>query len=152
MTLSPHEISDRLEIQDTITRYSHGLDQRLWEEWDRAFTPDAVLDFSAVGLTTYTPAEARTLFTQNDSTRIAGQHLLLNTLIDLDGDRATARSEFLLFTLARTDEEGRARRNNGGGWYDDELARTAAGWRIVRRSAGLKWFSQDVIDWPPPAS
>ncbi|WP_168217852.1 hypothetical protein [Occultella kanbiaonis] len=33
MTLTLQEISDRVEITDTITRYSYGLDQRIWPEW-----------------------------------------------------------------------------------------------------------------------
>lgn len=149
MTLSVHDISDRLEITDTITRYSHGLDQRLWSEWDRTFLPDAVIDFSHVGMAEHSPAELREIFTANDPTRISGQHLLHNILIDLDGDRATARAEYTLNTLARTDTPGRAQHVQGGGWYDDELVRTADGWRIARRTAHAKWMTVNQIDWQP---
>ncbi len=151
MTLSLIEISDRLEITETITRYSHGLDQRRWEEWDRTFTPDAVLDLSAVGMPAQSPTEARATFTAGDAVRIpAGQHLLLNTLIHLDGGTATARSEFLMHTFVRTGTPGRAQWNRAGGWYDDELVRTPAGWRISRRTAHPKWHHTEEIDWQPP--
>jgi hypothetical protein len=152
LTLSLQEISDRLEIQDTITRYSHGLDQRLWDQWDLAFTPDAVIDFSPVGLTEHTPASARELFTAGDPTRISGQHLLTNTLITLDGDRATARSEFSMFTMARAEEPDHAVLVQGGGWYEDELARTGDGWRMTRRAAFTKWHKAETIPWRPAAS
>jgi|HigsolmetaAR201D_1030396.scaffolds.fasta_scaffold08220_4 hypothetical protein len=151
MTLSLQEISDRLEIQETITRYSHGLDQRLWDQWDLAFAPDAILDFSHVGLREFTIPEAIEYFSPPETKRITGQHLLSNTLITLHGDTATARSEFTLFTAAWVDQPGgKANLNSGGGWYDDELRRTEAGWRITRRTAHMKWIKQDTIDWNVP--
>ena len=150
MTMTIQEISDRLEIQETITRYSYGLDQRLWEQWDLAFTPDAVIDFSPVGLEEYTLAGARAFLSGSDPIRIAGQHLLSNTIITLDGDTAKARSEYTLFTLVRTDEPGRARHGSGGGWYEDDLRRTEVGWRIVRRAAFAKWHKAETIDWNAP--
>ncbi|MGO1510828.1 MAG: nuclear transport factor 2 family protein [Actinomycetales bacterium] len=151
--LSQQEISDRLEITDTITRYSYGLDQRIWSEWDRAFTPDAVLDFSAVGMSEHSPAELRAIFTEGDKVRIpVGQHLLHNTLVEVDGDRATARSEFTMTTHARTGTAGRARRVQGGGVYEDELARTEQGWRITRRTAHSKWTDIVEVDWAGAAA
>ncbi|MBZ2195409.1 nuclear transport factor 2 family protein [Occultella gossypii] len=153
MTLTLQEISDRIEITDTITRYSYGLDQRIWPEWDRTFTPDAVLDFSAVGMSEHSPAELRAIFTQGDATRIpVGQHLLHNTVIEVDGDRATARSEYTMTTHSRTETEGKARRVQGGGWYSDELVRTDAGWRITRRTANSKWIDVVEVDWAAPVS
>jgi len=152
MAWSLQEVSDRLEIHDTITRYSYGLDQRLWKQWDLAFTPDAILDFSTVGLSEMTTAAARELFTKSDPIRHGGQHLLLNTLITLAGDTATARSELLLFTSVKTDVEGKAQLNSGGGWYDDDLVRTADGWRIRRRAAHMKWIKTETIDWPLTSS
>jgi hypothetical protein len=146
------ELSDRLEIQDAITRYSYGLDQRLWEQWDLAFAPDAVIDFSPVGLQEFTTQGAREFLSQSDPIRITGQHLLSNTLIALDGDQATARSEFTLFTMVRTEDPGKALLRSGGGWYDDELARTDVGWRITRRTAHQKWGKAETIDWSPPAA
>ena len=151
MSLSHQELSDRLEIQDAITRYSHGLDQRRWEEWDRAFTPDAVIDFSPVGLEVFSTQGAREFLSQSDPIRITGQHLLSNTLIELDGDQATARSEFTLFTMVRTEDPGKALLRSGGGWYDDELRRTDVGWRIARRTAHSKWGKAETIDWTPSA-
>jgi hypothetical protein len=146
MTLSLQEISDRVEIDDTITRYSYGLDQRKWEEWDRAFTPEAVIDFSAFGLEPHTPAELREIFSAGDAKRISGQHLLSNRLVFLDGDRASAHAEFSLVTLARTDTPGTARRVRAGGWYEDDLVRTPSGWRIVARRGFPK--SSEVVEIP----
>jgi hypothetical protein len=147
MTLSIQEISDRLEITDAIVRYSHGLDRRLWEEWDRAFTNDAIIDFTAFGLFSGPTHEFRKLFTGNDASRISGQHLVSNLLISLDGDRATAYAEFSLVTLSKVDSPGKARRARAGGWYEDELVRTPDGWRIRVRRGFPKSSEVDEIPW-----
>lgn len=147
MTLSLQEISDRLEIHDVLVRYSHGLDQRKWEEWDLAFTDDSVFDYSAVGMSRHSPAELIEIFSRNDAKRISGQHLLSNILITIDKDRAAARSEFTMVTMARADTEGKARRARGGGWYEDDLERLPVGWRIMERRCFVKWTEVEEVDW-----
>jgi SnoaL-like domain len=147
MSASLQEIADRLEITDAVTRYSYGLDQRRWEEWDRAFTEDAVIDFSFWGIEPCSPAALRSRFSANDANRISGQHLLANQLIWLDGDTARSYVEFNLTTLARSDRAGVARRARGGGSYEDLLRRTAGGWRIAHRVGKGKWSLQDEIPW-----
>ena len=47
--LSIQEISDRLEIQDLLARYCDALDRKDWDIFDRIFTPDAVIDYTAMG-------------------------------------------------------------------------------------------------------
>jgi hypothetical protein len=145
LTLS--EISDRLEITDAVTRYSYGLDQRIWSEWDLAFIPDAIIDYSFWGFDPCTPAQLRAALSANDPTRISGQHLLSNQLIWLDGDDARSHADFNLTTLARTEREGFARRNRAGGSYEDTLRRTADGWRITHRRGTGKWSVQEDIAW-----
>jgi hypothetical protein len=141
-------MSDRLEIIETVTRYSYGLDQRIWSEWDLAFTPEAVIDFSYWGLEPCRPTELRERFAKNDGVRISGQHLLSNQIIWLDGDTARSHAEFTLTTLAHSETTGFADRNLGGGFYEDRLRRTTAGWRITHRRGVGKWHYQDRIPWP----
>jgi hypothetical protein len=145
VSLSLRDVTDRLEIADTVTRYSYGLDQRKWEEWDRVFSADAIVDFSFWGIECSTPAELRSLFSADDATRISGQHLLSNQLIWLRGDSAHSYVEFNLTTVARSNRPGIAQRSRGGGPYEDELARTSEGWRIVHRRGTGKWSSHDEI-------
>ena len=47
--LSLQEISDRLEIQDLLSRYSYAIDERNWDGLDDVFTPYAVIDYSETG-------------------------------------------------------------------------------------------------------
>ena len=45
MTLSLQEISDRLEIDDLLTRYATGVDRKDWDLWETCFTSDAFIDY-----------------------------------------------------------------------------------------------------------
>lgn len=47
--LSLQEISDRLEIQDLLSRYSYAIDDGDWDALDDVFMPDAVIDYSETG-------------------------------------------------------------------------------------------------------
>jgi len=47
--LSLAEISDRLEIQQLLVDYSTAIDQRRFDDLDNVFTPDAYIDYRALG-------------------------------------------------------------------------------------------------------
>ena len=44
-----HEISDRLEIDVLLTRYTRAIDTGEWDRLDDVFTPDAQIDYTATG-------------------------------------------------------------------------------------------------------
>ena len=43
------EITDRLEIDDLLTRYTRAIDTGEWDRLDKVFTPDAEIDYTATG-------------------------------------------------------------------------------------------------------
>ena len=47
--LDLQEISDRIEIQDLLSRYTDAIDRRDWDALDGVFTPDAFIDYTSVG-------------------------------------------------------------------------------------------------------
>ena len=47
--LSQAEISDRLEIQQLLVDYSTAIDLRRFDDLDAVFTPDAYIDYTALG-------------------------------------------------------------------------------------------------------
>ena len=49
LMLSLEEISDRLEIQQLLVDYSTAIDQRRFDDLDKVFTPDAYIDYRALG-------------------------------------------------------------------------------------------------------
>jgi hypothetical protein len=79
------------------------------------------------------------LFRSPDPNRIFAQHPLINTIIEMDGDEATAYSDYQMELGRKSDIEGEIVRVSGGGSYVDLLRRTEAGWRICARTVSMKW-------------
>lgn len=149
MALTEQELLDRAEIFDALIAYSQGLDQRNWDLFDRAFTPDAALRFPGSGHHPLTPAEFKELLrSQNDSTRLSGQHNLYNPHYRIEGDTAHVVTEFTWLTLQQSHEPGLLYEVSGGGLYVDDLARTADGWRITARNVGQKSHLTRHVPYP----
>jgi 3-phenylpropionate/cinnamic acid dioxygenase small subunit len=134
-----HQLQDRLDIEKAMRHYAIGLDERRWEEWDLAFAPEAAIDFTPMGGKRETPDQMRERLSRPDPAWLFAQHPLFNTVIELDGDTATAFSHFQMETGRRSDVEGEIVRVTGGGSYEDTLIRTADGWRITERKVFMKW-------------
>jgi 3-phenylpropionate/cinnamic acid dioxygenase small subunit len=130
---------DQLEIEAALRQYAYGLDERKWEAWDRAFTPDAVIDFTPMGGKRETPAQMSARLSAPDPNRLFAQHPLVNTVIEVNGDEATAYSDYQMELGRKSETEGEIVRVSGGGSYVDLLRRTEAGWRIYHRTVSMKW-------------
>lgn len=135
--LSHQELSDRAEIQDLITRYAYAIDDRDWDALDSVFTPDAIIDYSEAGGARGTVAEIKEFLANAMPTFTAFQHLSTTTRLQIDGDRAKART--ILFNPMVMQHEGQERVFFVGLWYNDELVRTADGWRIAHRYEQMSW-------------
>ena len=75
------------------------------------------------------PAEIAALMTRNIPAEPRRKHFIMNSLIQLDGDRATARSSYLVILQAA----GAGLVPSVAGTYVDALVRTTAGWRFRER-------------------
>ena len=146
MPLSLQEISDRIEIHDLLVRYSHAIDTRDFDALDQVFTPDAFIDYSAMGGAKGSLPEIKA-FLREAMGRFAGfQHLIANSMVELRGDRATGRTMcHNPMVLARPD--GATHTFYCGLWYLDELVRTAEGWRIQRRVEEKCYFHNVPSDF-----
>ncbi|WP_099021536.1 nuclear transport factor 2 family protein [Mycolicibacterium palauense] len=119
---------DRQDIGDVLIRYATGIDRRDWTLFATAFTDDCMLDYGEIGC--WEGVGAVTEFMER-SHALAGHtlHRMSNQVIDVAGDRATARTYVDGLILAPDGAAG----VNAIGIYDDELVRTDTGWRIARR-------------------
>jgi 3-phenylpropionate/cinnamic acid dioxygenase small subunit len=122
------EREDRQDIADVLLRYATGIDCRNWPLFRTAFTEDCELDYGEIG--SWRGVDAVTDFMET-SHAMAGHtmHRLTNQVITIDGDRAEARTYvdgLIMFGDAGSGV-------NAVGFYDDDIVRTAAGWRIARR-------------------
>lgn len=148
MTLSAHgrdgrdALVDHTEVAALLDRFAAGLDEtdpaRCGETWARAlFTDDVRLDLPSgahrglAGLPAFLngPKEhwART------------HHAVTDCSVGLEGDRATARGDVRASHVAH----GGAPGFTGGGRYDTEAVRTAAGWRIAALTVTVLWTAAE---------
>lgn len=122
------ERDDRADIRDVLIRYATGIDRRDWPLFRTVFTDDCELDYGEIG--TWTGVDAVTDFMEQ-AHAAAGHtlHRIGNEVVAVDGDRATARSYVDGLILGTDNSSG----VNAVGFYDDDLVRSATGWRIARR-------------------
>lgn len=130
--LSLQEISDRLEIQDLMVRYSHAVDTRQWDLLDEVFTPDAHIDYSAMGGSTGDLTATKEFLATMLPNFLAFQHLISNSSISVDGDTATGRT-LCHNPMLVADAQGRQSLMLCGLWYLDTFVRIDGQWRIQRR-------------------
>lgn len=130
--LSLQDISDRLEIQDLLLRYSDAVDRHDWDAYRAVFTDDARIDYTVFGGPVGNLDEITDFLKAVMPGFVAHQHMIAPPLITLDGDKATAKTMCINPTVYRT--------GDGedvficGLWYHDKLVRTADGWRIAERT------------------
>jgi hypothetical protein len=130
--LTLEEISDRIELERLATDYVNAIDTRDFERLDRVFTPDAYIDYRAMGGIEGRYPAIKAWLPQALGHFPGYMHMIGNCAFDVDGDTAQGRIAcFNPMVVPRPD---------GGGdtmflglWYLDRYRRTADGWRIVER-------------------
>ncbi|GAB20390.1 hypothetical protein GOEFS_115_00300 [Gordonia effusa NBRC 100432] len=137
MTLSLRDISDRLEIQDTLTAYSTAVDSGQFDDLRAVFTADATIDYSATGGITGSLDECIVWLGEVLPAFSAYCHFLGNVEIHLNGGTATSRT--LCLNPMQTPDKSAFLL---GIYYDDEWVRTVDGWRITSRTLVSKFHSQ----------
>ncbi len=132
MTMSIEEISDRLEIQDLMVRYSYAIDSRNWDALDDVFTPDAHIDYSVFGGSVGNLAETKAFLAEAMPMFGALQHMVSGTTITFTGE-GTADTKTQCHNPMTIGEGDDADLMVCGLWYVDKLVRTPDGWRIKER-------------------
>ena len=132
------EISDRLEITDVITRYTRAVDTRAFDDLDSVFTPDGILDYSAVG----GPVDVLSVVKPWVEKGLAGfariQHVIGQVAIELDGDSARATA-YMTNPMVSIAPDGKETLWEVGGYYVHDMVRTPDGWRSQRMVDELIW-------------
>jgi SnoaL-like domain len=128
--LSLEEISDRFEIQQLLIDYSTAIDKRQFDDLDRVFTPDAYIDYRAMGGIDGRFPEVKAWLAQVLPNFPAYAHMLGNFDVRIDGDTAASRT-ICFNPMVLGGEQNQIL--YCGLWYEDEFIRTAGGWRMSRR-------------------
>ena len=130
--MSVREISDRIAIQDLLIRYTVAIDTKNYELLDTCFTPDAHVDYTTSGGTKGSYPEVRKWLEQVLQVFPITMHFISNTTVELDGDRATARTYVINPMVFINPDESR-HIFTVGAYYNDKLVCTGDGWRIADR-------------------
>jgi hypothetical protein len=135
--LSLEEISDRLEIQQLLVAYSTAIDTRQFDDLARVFTPDAYIDYRAMGGIDGHFPEVKAWLEQVLPNFPAYSHMLGNFDVTITGDTAVSRTLCFNPMVLPNGSEAAADAPSQvlfcGLWYEDEFTRTAEGWRMTRR-------------------
>lgn len=131
---------DREAIRHLMAVYNINGDRGRVDALGGAFAEDGVIEFSGEATQGRAAIVARLSAggTRNPALTLSRHHLT-TSLIELDGDRATARSYFQVLTNAGLDHHGH---------YADTLIRTADGWRIAHRSVRIDYQAPDSLYAP----
>jgi 3-phenylpropionate/cinnamic acid dioxygenase small subunit len=130
--LSLREISDRIQIQDLLVRYTVAIDTKDWSLLDRCFTPDAHVDYTATGGTKGAYPEVRKWLEKALAPFPMTVHYISNSTVELKGDEASSRT-YVINPMGFPKEDGSLHIFTVGGYYVDKLVRTDEGWRIAER-------------------
>ena len=132
MALSLEEISDRLEIQQLMIRYARAIDTQDYELLDTCFVPDAHVDYTASGGTKGAYPEVRAWLEKALAPFATMMHMIGNTTLELDGDKATSRT-YVINPMGFPKADGSVHMFTVGAHYVDKLVRTGEGWRLAER-------------------
>jgi hypothetical protein len=122
------ELVDRQAIADLIHRLGAVLDEQRFDDLRSLFTDDASITTPgghARGVDAVV-AQAR----RNHNPEVRTQHLATDLVVDLDGDRALARANFVGIFAAGEGSPAPAPQYRLGLVYRFELTSTPAGWRM----------------------
>jgi hypothetical protein len=129
MTLSLDQISDRLEIEDVLTRYCYAIDDRAWDTYRSLFTPDAVIDDRVTGGLQSGVEDHIVYLKRALSQVVLSQHAISTVRVDVCGHTAQVRSHCSCPMLVNLGED-KTHVFFQGLWYRSSFVRTDDGWKI----------------------
>ena len=132
------QISDRLEIESLLIRYTRAIDTGEWDRLDEVFTPDAQIDYTATGGIAASYAEVKPWLAEMLPLFPRRMHTLGQIDSQVDGDRATVAAYFHN-PMVLTQPDGGELLVEFGGIYHHELERTPDGWRSRSLLEELVW-------------
>jgi hypothetical protein len=131
-TLSIEEISDRIQINDLLVRYTVAIDTKDYNLLDSCFTPDAHVDYKSSGGIAGSYPEARAWLEKALAAFPMTVHFISNTTVELKGDEARSKT-YVLNPMGFPKDDGSLHIFTVGAYYIDKLVRTKDGWRIAER-------------------
>lgn len=135
--MSLQYLLDKHAIEQVYIRYCELVDSKQFDRMDEVFTADCVGDYTqSLGPGVISPDRASLIASMHanlgaDSHCGATQHNVQNFRIATDGDTAHAKVHY--YAVHRGTGPLAGALYSMWGQYEDDLLRTAAGWRVCRR-------------------
>ena len=133
------EISDRLEIEATVVRYTRAIDTGEWDMLDTVFTPDAAIDYTESGgiVDTFPTvkawlAEVLPMFFPKRMHTLGQLHMVVT------GDEAQVTAYFHN-PMPMDEPGGGVKIVEFGGFYHHVFVRTPDGWRSRKLHEEIVW-------------
>ena len=130
------EISDRIDIQELLVRYSIAIDSKQFADLEPLFADDAECDYGSLG-SPKGPTAIATLIKNTLAGLDQTQHLVGSSVIVVDGDVADVRT-YLISQHIRASTPG-VNHYFIGGEYVDTVVRTPDGWKFRTRRLDRMW-------------
>ena len=121
---------DKVEIQETISRYHEGGSKTDWDQLLATFVPDGVWEVPALRILSQGHAAIRDAMIDLMAPIEYLVQINAPAIIAVDGDTAAARS--LIRECAKF--RGQSGLVDVVGQFNDELKRTSDGWKFARRT------------------
>ncbi len=133
----PSVLEDKDAIRELLALYCFHFDGGRFEDWLDLFTEDGVFDVKGIGR--FSGRDQLRAFLKNvpvTDGMPAMKHCVMNDIVQVDGDSASARCYVL---VAR----GGGRLDLGvAGRYEDHLRRVNGQWRFAERQAFLDFMNR----------
>lgn len=143
--LTLEQISDRLELTQLVHDYAYAIDEKAFERLDKVFTPQAFIDYTAMGGIKGEYPQIRAWLPEALKHFPHYMHFVGNLSFEIRGDTATGKVAcFNPMVIPR--QEGGTETMFLGLWYFDQYARTQEGWRISER-VEKKCYDYGMPDW-----
>ena len=132
---------DRAEISDVVHRYARAIDLLDWNLFRSCFTDRVDIDFTSMNSGSHEaiPVEA---WMEQVNAGMSGfdatHHLSANHTHQIEGDRASCVS-YLVAEHFIFEPDGSDRCLTLGGYYTNQLTRTADGWKIFASTLTVTW-------------
>jgi hypothetical protein len=140
VTYSPSYGQDRAEIEDLMARYLFAIDYADWDAYVATFAPDGELTFASgtskghdairKAVTDFAKGIGKFYHTA-DGKPAKLRHIILQSAIRVEGNRAWARSQWLEMA---NHGEGDQPKIGTYGEYEDELVKVGGRWLFARRN------------------
>jgi hypothetical protein len=138
-TYGPSYAADRAEIEDLQARYLFAIDYFDWDAYVATFAEDGELEFASgtskgreairAAVTRFSEGIGRFYHTA-DGKPAKLRHIILQTAIRVEGDRAWSRSQWLEMANHGPGDEPKI---GTYGIYEDELTRVNGRWLFAKR-------------------